>query len=88
MMGELSLRNGIPQSDVGVKFGGFIQQRELLKEVIELKLVQRETCKVKVKGILVHGPSGIGKTMAIENVLSEYPTIHKLLISPKILVQA
>ena len=36
----------------------------------------------------MHGPSGIGKTMAIENVLNEYPTIHKLLISPKILVQS
>lgn len=39
MMGELSLRNGISQTDIGVKFGGFIQQRELLKEVIELKLL-------------------------------------------------
>jgi len=88
MMGELSLRNGISSSDLGVRYGGFKQQRELLKEVIELKLVKRETSKVRVKGVLVHGPSGIGKTMAIESVLSEYQSVHKILISPKVLVQA
>jgi len=34
----------------------------------------------------LHGPSGIGKTKAIEAVLEDYPLIHKIMISPKILV--
>jgi len=38
--------------------------------------------------VLVHGPSGIGKTLAIESVLSTFPTLHKLVITPKHLVQS
>lgn len=43
---------------------------------------------VSIKGVLVHGPSGIGKTLAVEAVLSSFPTLHKLVIGPKHLVQA
>ena len=54
-------------------YGGYKPQRDLLKEVIDLKLVKnQETNKVRIKGVLLHGPSGIGKTKAIETVLAEY----------------
>ena len=63
-MNELTL-NG---ADHSVPFGGFTQQRDLLREVIDLKLV-KNCNKVRIKGVLLHGPSGIGKTKAIETVL-------------------
>jgi len=43
---------------------------------------------VKIKGVLLHGPSGIGKTLAIESILAPYQQLNKLLISPKVLVQS
>ena len=46
-----------------------------------------ENSKVEIKGVLVHGPSGIGKTMAIESVLERYQ-LHKLVLTPKHLIQA
>ncbi|CDW86820.1 spermatogenesis-associated protein 5-like [Stylonychia lemnae] len=69
-----------------VQFSGFKEQLELLKEVIELKLLSVEN-KVNIKGILIHGPSGIGKTMAIENILKGYQ-LHKIILTPKHLIQA
>lgn len=53
-----------------------------------MKLFNKETSKVKIKGVLLHGPSGIGKTMAIESVLAPYQEMNKLLITPKLLVQS
>lgn len=47
-------------------------QKELLQEVLQLKLFNKETSKVKIKGVLLHGPSGIGKTLAVESVLAPY----------------
>lgn len=71
-----------------VSFGGFKHQRELLEEVINLKLMKESQQKVKIKGVLLHGPSGIGKTSAIEAVLRQYDKLHKLILTPKHLVQA
>ena len=71
----------------GNLFGGFKQQIDLIKEVIGLKLINRDTQNVKIRGILLHGPSGIGKTMAIDNVLGPMENLNKILISPKHLVQ-
>eukprot|EP00347_Sterkiella_histriomuscorum_P019506 403341369 len=73
-------------NDGNVQFGGFQNQIELLKEVIELKLFKEES-KVNIKGVLLHGPSGIGKTMGLKHVLSQYQ-IHKIQITPKHLIQA
>ena len=47
-------------------------QKELLQEVLQLKLFNKKTSKVKIKGVLLHGPSGIGKTLAVESVLAPY----------------
>ena len=33
--------------------------------------------KANIKGVLIHGPSGIGKTLAIETILNNYQ-IHKI----------
>lgn len=49
-----------------------------------MKLISKEN-KVNIKGILLHGPSGIGKTLAIENVLDTY-SIHKIILTPKHLI--
>ena len=51
-----------------------------------MKLFNKDTSKVRIKGVLLHGPSGIGKTLAIESVLATYPQLNKILISPKVLV--
>jgi ATP-dependent 26S proteasome regulatory subunit len=67
-------------------FGGFITQKELLQEVLQLKLFNKETSKVKIKGVLLHGPSGIGKTLAVESALAPHQYLNKLLITPKLLV--
>lgn len=48
--------------------------------------MNKDTSKVKIKGVLLHGQSGIGKTLAIESVLEPFQTLHKLMISPKHLV--
>ena len=79
MMAELKLRDSEPK-----RCGGFLSQRELLDEVIRLKLKGG----VNIKGVLVHGPSGIGKTIAVETVLSSFSALHKLVITPKHLVQS
>ena len=57
-----------------------------MQEVLQLKLFNKETSKVKIKGVLLHGPSGIGKTLAVESVLAPYQSLNKLLITPKLLV--
>jgi ATP-dependent 26S proteasome regulatory subunit len=51
------------------KFGGYASTLDSLREIIELKVIKKRINNVK--GILIHGPSGIGKTMAIETVLQE-----------------
>lgn len=50
MMKELTLDSGKGDASNGAAvFGGFIQQRELLKEVIELKINNKEGKKVRIK---------------------------------------
>jgi transitional endoplasmic reticulum ATPase len=56
-------------NDGGAKFGGYTSVLESLREIIDLKMIKRSINNIK--GILVHGPSGIGKTMAIETILEE-----------------
>jgi SpoVK/Ycf46/Vps4 family AAA+-type ATPase len=51
------------------KFGGYNSTLDSLREIIELKVIKKRINNIK--GILLHGPSGIGKTMAIETVLQE-----------------
>ena len=50
-----------------VEFAGFSEQLETLEEVILIKLVEQSL--KNIKGVLVHGPAGIGKTLAIATVL-------------------
>ena len=57
-----------------------------MQEVLQLKLFNKVTSKVKIKGVLLHGPSGIGKTLVIESVLAPHQSLNKLLITPKLLV--
>ena len=38
-----------------------------MKEVIQIKLIEQSLSKIK--GVLVHGPAGIGKTLAVATVL-------------------
>ena len=84
MIKELAL-DTIDDKDT-LKFAGFSEQISSIKEVLELKINQRDSSKVKIKGVLIHGPSGIGKTMAIQSLLSELK-VHTVVISPKHLVQ-
>ena len=65
---KINENNNNGEIQLKAKFAGFDQQIELIKEVIQLKLVSSEN-KVNIKGVLIHGPSGIGKTMALESIL-------------------
>jgi ATP-dependent 26S proteasome regulatory subunit len=78
-MRELTIKE---HSAASTGFGGFQTQIELIKEVIQLKLVNKGTSQVKIRGILLHGPSGIGKTLAIETVLGPMASLHRLVITP------
>ena len=53
-----------------VAFAGFADVTERLEEIIVLKAITKKI--ENIKGVLIHGPSGIGKTMAIEQVLSKF----------------
>lgn len=76
MFQKLSLGDNSP-----VKFVGFKEQRDTLLEIVDLKRKALETSgeigsstfksKIKIKGILVHGPAGIGKTLMVRDVLKE-----------------
>jgi ATP-dependent 26S proteasome regulatory subunit len=49
------------------QFAGFEKQVQTLKEIIDLKLLSQKL--TSIKGVLVHGPAGIGKSHLIHSVL-------------------
>ena len=75
-------------------FVGFTEQVSTLQEIVDLKQksiskkeVSEFVSKIKISGILVHGPSGIGKTMLIRHVLSQKQlATQTLTIEPKDLI--
>ena len=50
-----------------VKFGGYRQQLETLDEILSIKI--RDQQLQTIKGVLVHGPAGVGKTFAVATTL-------------------
>ena len=58
------------KSALDVEFAGFNEQLESLQEVLQLKLVE-EALSGSVKGVLIHGPAGIGKTLAVATVVKK-----------------
>ena len=52
-----------------VKFAGFEEQLNTLEEIIQIKLVEQGI--ENIKGVLVHGPAGIGKSLAIATILEK-----------------
>ena len=53
-----------------VEFAGFKQQVETLEEILCIKI--RDQQLQNIKGVLVHGPPGIGKTFAVATVLRRF----------------
>lgn len=51
-----------------MSFAGFDEQLQTLEEIIQIRLVEESLRNIK--GVLIHGPAGIGKTLAIATVLA------------------
>ena len=64
-------------------FVGLADQRATLREIIELKTSTHTSDlkqNIKIKGVLVHGPQGIGKTLLIKDVLSDMKLLDNTLV--------
>ena len=59
--------NQIIDSCKDVEFVGFREEVKTLEEIIQIRLVEESL--ENIKGVLVHGPAGIGKSLAIATVL-------------------
>ena len=53
-----------------VEFSGFDEQVKTLEEILCVKI--RDQKLQNIKGVLVHGPAGIGKTHAVATVLRNF----------------
>ena len=71
-------------SDV-VEFAGFEPIKESLQELVNVKVVERSLNDIK--GVLVHGPAGIGKSLLIQTVLSAVEGLTVIRLGPAQLIE-
>ena len=69
----------------GAKFAGFKSTVKSIAELFAVKFTQSQV--QDIKGVLVHGPAGIGKSMLLSHVLSTFDSVRVVQLSPATLIE-